>query len=76
MTRIKLIVVALLCLAACSAETGDPGQPLSGLTFIHLNDTYRIGAVESGTRGWIRKSRHGRAGATTAGSRRPYIARR
>ena len=58
MIRLKLISVVLLCLAACSANTDDPDRHLSehsvkntGLTFIHLNDTYRIGAVESGSRG-------------------------
>ena len=58
MTRMKLIGVALLCLAACSPNSADPNQQLSGqsvektgLTFIHLNDTYRIGAVESGSVG-------------------------
>ena len=58
MTRLKLLSVALLCLAACSTKTDDPANLLSeqavenfGLSFIHLNDTYRIGAVESGASG-------------------------
>ena len=58
MTRLKLLSVALLCLTACSANSDDPtklpsGQAgeSSGLTFIHLNDTYRIGAVDSGASG-------------------------
>ena len=58
MTRLKLLSVALLCLAACSANTDDPAKlpsgqagENSGLTFIHMNDTYRIGAVESGASG-------------------------
>jgi len=46
----KRIVLAPLCifLVACvaAAPTGS-----SGLTFVHLNDTYRVGAVEDGKAG-------------------------
>jgi len=59
-TRLKHFSAVILCLAACSANTDDPDKNLSersvenpGLTFIHLNDTYRIGAVESGSRGGL-----------------------
>lgn len=37
-----------LVLVSCSAT---PVTPSSGLTFFHLNDTYRVGAVEDGTAG-------------------------
>ena len=47
-TRLKHLSVVLLFLAACSANTD---VEKTGLTFIHLNDTYRIGAVEGGSRG-------------------------
>jgi 5'-nucleotidase / UDP-sugar diphosphatase len=47
-TRLKYLSVALLFLLACSANTD---VEKTGLTFIHLNDTYRIGAVEGGSRG-------------------------
>lgn len=43
-----LIVVAGLLLSACTAT---PVEQSSGLTFIHLNDTYRVGAVEDGKAG-------------------------
>ena len=48
----SLFVIAILFFSAC-AVTPDPqsGQALQGLTFIHLNDTYRVGAVEDGTAG-------------------------
>lgn len=58
MIRNKLLGLVFVCLVACSANSDDPGTRTSeqagentGLTFIHLNDTYRIGAVESGSRG-------------------------
>ena len=47
----------LLLLAACSSESPPPEAEAvtaanSGvISFIHLNDTYRVGAVEDGTRG-------------------------
>jgi 5'-nucleotidase len=43
-----LIAVAALSLTAC--VTAPTTQP-SGLTFLHLNDTYRVGAVEDGAAG-------------------------
>ncbi len=52
MTRLKLLSVFLACLTACAANTKeDTGS--TGLTFIHINDTYRIGAVESGNAGGL-----------------------
>jgi 5'-nucleotidase len=43
-----LLAAALLILSAC---TTAPVTQSSGLTFIHLNDTYRVGAVEDNTAG-------------------------
>ena len=45
--QIKMMVIALV-LAGCA--TAPVSQP-DGLTFIHLNDTYRVGTVEDGKRG-------------------------
>ena len=39
-----------LLIVACSTVPAERPRP-SGLTFIHLNDTYRVGAVEDGTAG-------------------------
>lgn len=41
-------LVSLLFLSACAVQRPAP-EP--GLTFIHLNDTYRVDAVEDGRRG-------------------------
>ncbi len=51
MKRSVLFLCALLA-AGCGAEQrpASPGSP-TGLTFIHLNDTYRIDAVEDGKKG-------------------------
>ena len=43
-----LIVAAGLLFSACAATSNEQSK---GLTFIHLNDTYRVGAVEDGKRG-------------------------
>ena len=45
MKRISLLLVAVF-LSAC----GPPPEP-AGITFVHLNDTYRVGAVEDGNAG-------------------------
>jgi 5'-nucleotidase len=45
---IALIAAASLFLSACAMA---PATQSSGLSFIHLNDTYRVGAVEDGTAG-------------------------
>ena len=47
MTRLKLLTVFFVCLSACAANTAER----AGLTFIHVNDTYRVGAVENGNAG-------------------------
>ncbi|MDH5620674.1 MAG: 5'-nucleotidase C-terminal domain-containing protein [Gammaproteobacteria bacterium] len=49
MKRICLLLSGVL-LAAC-AITSPVDSTRSGLTLIHLNDTYRVGAVEDGTKG-------------------------
>ncbi len=49
-----LVAVCVLFIIACGATPQEPPQQLpqvSGITFIHLNDTYRIGAVEDGEAG-------------------------
>ncbi len=49
-----LSAICALCVIACSATPRQPPQEsprVSGITFIHLNDTYRVGAVEDGTAG-------------------------
>lgn len=50
--HIFVAALSVLFLSACATGTFPylSAQP-SGLTFIHLNDTYRVGAVESGTAG-------------------------
>jgi len=47
MKRFSLLLLALV-LSACATA---PQTASSGLTFVHLNDTYRVGAVEDGTAG-------------------------
>ncbi len=51
MNRLLIVLVGLV-VAACGSDEMRP-EPVSspGLTFIHLNDTYRIDAVEDGTKG-------------------------
>jgi len=48
----KRILILSVCtfFVACAATTTSVRGP-SGLTFVHLNDTYRVGAVEDGTAG-------------------------
>jgi len=46
----SLVAVCMLFIAACTATPEKREQP-NGLTFLHLNDTYRVGAVEDGTAG-------------------------
>jgi 5'-nucleotidase len=48
--KVSLVAVCMLFIVACSATPEERPQA-SGLTFIHLNDTYRVGAVEDGTAG-------------------------
>ena len=47
-----LFAIATLFFAACAVTPDSQSeQQTGGLTFIHLNDTYRVGAVEDGTAG-------------------------
>ncbi len=48
MKRLAILLVFLL-VAACTTTANRPQE--GGITFIHLNDTYRVGAVEDGKRG-------------------------
>ena len=45
---ITVITVVVFFLSACASS---PETRTTGLTFLHLNDTYRVGAVEDGTAG-------------------------
>jgi len=45
-----LLMLVCMCLIACAAAKPSDPAP-SGLTFVHLNDTYRVGAVEDGKSG-------------------------
>jgi 5'-nucleotidase len=47
---LPLVVFAAFILVAC---TTNPVEKSSGLTFFHLNDIYRVGAVEDGTAGGL-----------------------
>ena len=49
MKKIVLLLAATALLASACAMV--PATQSSGLTFLHLNDTYRVGAVEDGTAG-------------------------
>ena len=54
MNKATILAVVLIFLTACSADTDndiDHCTDQSGLAFVHLNDTYRVGAVESGNAG-------------------------
>ncbi|MDH3613339.1 MAG: 5'-nucleotidase C-terminal domain-containing protein [Gammaproteobacteria bacterium] len=47
----RTLLVFALFIAGCAASPEFTPAESSGLTFIHLNDTYRVGAVEDGNRG-------------------------
>src|SRR5210317_259011 len=47
---LSLVVFTAVALAAC---TTAPVEKSSGLTFFHLNDIYRVDAVEDGTAGGL-----------------------
>ncbi|MDH3338194.1 MAG: 5'-nucleotidase C-terminal domain-containing protein [Gammaproteobacteria bacterium] len=47
----RILLVISLFIAGCAANPDLTPAESSGLTFIHLNDTYRLGAVEDGKRG-------------------------
>ena len=51
----KKLLPALLAifLAACAIGPSVELAPSSGLTFVHMNDTYRVGAVEDGNAGGL-----------------------
>ena len=45
------LLIASLFLTACAVTPESTADDSSRLTFIHLNDTYRVGAVEDGSKG-------------------------
>ena len=47
----RILLVATVFLTACAVTSESTADNSSRLTFIHLNDTYRVGAVEDGTKG-------------------------
>jgi 5'-nucleotidase len=47
----RTLLVTALFLAGCAATPEFTAEKTTGLTFIHLNDTYRVGAVEDGKLG-------------------------
>ena len=47
MKKALLTIISLFLVSACATTAPEPG----GITFIHLNDTYRVGAVEDDTAG-------------------------
>jgi len=49
MKRLSPLLVCII-LVACTASAPSLPEP-AGLTFVHLNDTYRMGAVEDGKAG-------------------------
>ena len=46
-------LLSFVFLVACASVASPPDDPAqsNSLTFIHLNDTYRVDAVEEGRRG-------------------------
>ena len=48
---IKRLSILLILLSLCACSTTVNRQPDGGITFVHLNDTYRVGAVEDGKAG-------------------------
>jgi 5'-nucleotidase len=47
----RILLLVSLIIAGCAANPDITPAKSPGLTFIHLNDTYRVGAVEDGKRG-------------------------
>jgi 5'-nucleotidase len=45
------LLAVVLVVTACAATAKSTADEQTELTFLHLNDTYRVGAVEDGTRG-------------------------
>jgi 2',3'-cyclic-nucleotide 2'-phosphodiesterase (5'-nucleotidase family) len=50
---IKFLLPVLVVVAGCAATPESTSGAQQGLTFLHLNDTYRVGAVEDGKRGGL-----------------------
>ncbi|MGI9221196.1 MAG: hypothetical protein ACR2QS_09195, partial [Woeseiaceae bacterium] len=49
--KIRLLFLTLFLVAACAGTPATTDDSSTGLTFIHMNDTYRVADVEDGTRG-------------------------
>ena len=49
--RYLLLPLLVLFLTACATAPEPAAKASGGLTFIHMNDTYRVADVEDGTRG-------------------------
>ena len=47
----SFLLAVVLAVTACAATAESTADERTGLTFLHLNDTYRVGAVEDGKRG-------------------------
>lgn len=50
-TMKRMTLFLSLLLTACATTSTPPLEQNRGLTFIHMNDTYRVADVEDGTRG-------------------------
>jgi 2',3'-cyclic-nucleotide 2'-phosphodiesterase (5'-nucleotidase family) len=50
---IRLLLFLPILLAACATSPESNVDKPGGLTFIHMNDTYRVADVEDGTRGGL-----------------------
>lgn len=50
---LKFLIPLLLSLTACAGISESTADERAGVTFLHLNDTYRVGAVEDGARGGL-----------------------
>lgn len=50
---LNIASLVLIVMACAAVPQPDAGSASSGLTFVHLNDTYRIGAVEDGNAGGL-----------------------
>lgn len=45
------LILTVVLLSACVSAPVSRGDESGGITFLHLNDTYRVGDVEDGSRG-------------------------
>lgn len=52
-TDLRILLLLPLLLVACATTPEPAANTASGLTFIHMNDTYRVADVEDGTRGGL-----------------------